>query len=337
MDSNRNKFWVQTFGNVVRYIRERNDVSVSETAGSSSRLTVSVTHNLDNSIFNFPITIRRPLPSGWTMASAFQDGQDLGAQIVNVNGTQYIMFDAVPNAGNVTITTGDGVVFYQHYYYGGAASQTLGAGSYTISQLAAKGMPNDWASSVRIPNGYTVTLYQHDNFTGTSWTLTGDTPEFGSFGANDQASSVVVEKAFDGVYKIVARHSGKAIDSYNFGTENGTPLVQWPYWGGTNQQWQVTHEGNGEYSIVGVHSGKCIDIANWDAYDGAAVQLYSYWGGTNQKYYIIPTDSGYYSISPTHAPEFCLDVSGISQDDGALIHLWTWLGGTNQQWAFQAP
>jgi oligosaccharide reducing-end xylanase len=29
MDSNRSKFWVETFGNVVRYIRERNDVSIT--------------------------------------------------------------------------------------------------------------------------------------------------------------------------------------------------------------------------------------------------------------------------------------------------------------------
>jgi len=231
----------------------------------------------------------------------------------------------------------DGVTFYEHYNYGGAASQSLDAGSYTLSQLAALGMPNDWASSARIPSGYTVTLYEHDNFTGLSWTLTADTPEFGSIGANDQASSVVVEKTLNGVYKIVARHSGKAIDAYDFGTSNGTPQVQWPYWGGTNQQWLVTDEGNGEYSIIGVHSGKCIDINNWDAFKGAIVQLWDYWGTTNQRYYIIPTDSGYYSISPTHAPEFCLDVAGISGDDGALIHLWTWLGGQNQQWAFQAP
>lgn len=156
-------------------------------------------------------------------------------------------------------------------------------------------------------------------------------------GSNQQWSLTPVANGLaSGVYHIVARHSGKAIDAYNFGTSNGTPLVQWPYWGGENQQWVVTDEGNNEYSIIGLQSGRCIEVANWGMTDGSAVQLWDYWGQTNQKYYLTPTDSGYYRISPTHAPNSCLDVDGISSDDGALIHLWIWLGGNNQQWAFQS-
>lgn len=93
-----------------------------------------------------------------------------------------------------TITT-SGVTFYQDTNYGGAASQALGVGTYTLSQLAAKGMPNDWASSVRIPSGRTVIMYSDDNFTGTSWTLTSDTPNFPGLSpnANDMVSSVKVQ------------------------------------------------------------------------------------------------------------------------------------------------
>jgi hypothetical protein len=88
-----------------------------------------------------------------------------------------------------------GVTFYQDINYGGTASQVLPVGNYTLSQLAALGVVNDWASSVRIPAGRTVIMYQHDNFTGTSWTLTADTPHFGllSPNANDQVSSCRVQ------------------------------------------------------------------------------------------------------------------------------------------------
>src|SRR5262249_35752058 len=48
--------------------------------------------------------------------------------------------------------TVSGVTFYADTNYGGAASQVLPVGTYTISQLAARGMPNDWASSVRVPS-----------------------------------------------------------------------------------------------------------------------------------------------------------------------------------------
>jgi hypothetical protein len=84
-----------------------------------------------------------------------------------------------------------GVVFYQDVDYGGAASTVLGKGNYTLAQLAAAGVPNDWASSARVPSGWTVTMFAADNFTGTSWTRTADTPNFISLSpnANDTLSS----------------------------------------------------------------------------------------------------------------------------------------------------
>ena len=235
------------------------------------------------------------------------------------------------------IPKGDGVTFYADYNYGGSASQALGVGSYTISQLAAKGMPNDWASSVKVPSGYTLKMYADDNFTGTCWTLTADQSNFGSIGANDQVSSVKVESNITGTKKIIARHSGKAIDAYNQGTGNGTKIIQWPYWGGAGQQWTVTDTGSSQYKIIGVQSGKAIDINNWDTSNGAKVQLWDYNGGTNQKFNITATDGGYYRITPTHATGSCLDVYYASTSDGADVLLCQWNGGANQQWAFQAP
>jgi len=71
----------------------------------------------------------------------------------------------------------------------------LPVGTYTTSQLASRGMPNDWASSVRVPSGRTVIMYSNDNFAGTSWTRTADTPNFITLSpsANDQVSSVRVQ------------------------------------------------------------------------------------------------------------------------------------------------
>jgi len=104
----------------------------------------------------------------------------------------------IPNANDqmtsCRVANGD-VVFYQNTQYGGTASQGLPVGNYTTSQLAAKGMPNEWASSVRVPAGRTVIMYASDNFAGTSWTRTSDTPDFTilSPNANDQVSSVKVQ------------------------------------------------------------------------------------------------------------------------------------------------
>jgi alpha-L-fucosidase len=86
---------------------------------------------------------------------------------------------------------GTEVTFYQDYNYGGTAV-ALGKGNYTMSQLTAAGIPNDWVSSIKVPSGSTVEIYQHDNFAGTKWTFTGDAPNFGDSGCNDVMSSVKI-------------------------------------------------------------------------------------------------------------------------------------------------
>lgn len=93
-----------------------------------------------------------------------------------------------------TIST-TGVTFYQNTSYGGTASQVLPVGNYTLQQLAARGVPNDWASSVRVPSGRTLIMYADDNFSGASWTRTADTPNFSSLSPNadNQVSSCRVQ------------------------------------------------------------------------------------------------------------------------------------------------
>jgi hypothetical protein len=94
-----------------------------------------------------------------------------------------------------SVVSGASVVFYQDVNYGGTASQGLAKGTYTQAQLAARGVVNDWASSTRIPAGWTVIMYANDNFGGTSWTLTADTPNFVNLNpnANDQMSSCKIQ------------------------------------------------------------------------------------------------------------------------------------------------
>jgi V8-like Glu-specific endopeptidase len=88
-----------------------------------------------------------------------------------------------------------GVVFYEDVRFAGAAGQPLSVGRHPLAALEAKGLQNDWASSVRVPAGRTVTLFEHHDFTGTQWRLTADTADLTQLqpGANDTISSVVVE------------------------------------------------------------------------------------------------------------------------------------------------
>ena len=70
---------------------------------------------------------------------------------------------------------------------------TFGPGSYRTADIVARGGANDAASSVRVPAGFTVTLYTNDNFSGSSLVLTGDDSCFtNDTGFNDTVSSLRV-------------------------------------------------------------------------------------------------------------------------------------------------
>ncbi|MFO1477458.1 MAG: polysaccharide deacetylase family protein [Verrucomicrobiota bacterium] len=101
--ANTNRYWVDTFANVARYIRERNDVSVAEVAADSSSVTVRVTDTLTNTIYDVPVTVRRPLPAGWPWALAVQNGAAIPCGVVTNNSQAFAVFDALPDGGDVTL------------------------------------------------------------------------------------------------------------------------------------------------------------------------------------------------------------------------------------------
>jgi arabinoxylan arabinofuranohydrolase len=81
--------------------------------------------------------------------------------------------------------------FYQDTDFGGTAV-SLDSGNYTTTQLLAAGIPDNWASAIKVPAGYTVEMYDQDNFSGTKWTFTADNSNFLVSGCNDTMSSVKI-------------------------------------------------------------------------------------------------------------------------------------------------
>lgn len=104
LKANQDKFWVSTFANVALYIKERNAVSVMELSNQDSSITLQVTDNLADSLYNYPITLRRPLPANWQAARILQNNQPVEAQIVEISSIKYIMFDVVPDGGEIVIS-----------------------------------------------------------------------------------------------------------------------------------------------------------------------------------------------------------------------------------------
>lgn len=96
--------WIATFGDVAKYMRERvhAKVNVKET---KNKFTVELTHPLDQSMYNLPLTLRTTVPSSWKKASVKQDGKSKPVDILNDGQGHYILYQMIPNKGVADITS----------------------------------------------------------------------------------------------------------------------------------------------------------------------------------------------------------------------------------------
>lgn len=79
-----------------------------------------------------------------------------------------------------------GICFYEHINYQGQSYCTSASTAWIGAQW------NDRISSVRVPAGYKVELFQHANYGGRVLALTGDTANLVGLGFNDLASSLKI-------------------------------------------------------------------------------------------------------------------------------------------------
>jgi oligosaccharide reducing-end xylanase len=163
LKANDAKFWVNTFGNVARYVKERNCVSVKETAVNDTTINLAVTDTLKkDNWYNFPLTFRRTLPTGWTAAGVTQNGKSVTTEIVEVSSVKYIQFDAVPDGGSVVISKSEATGL--NPVNGSSKSQKFKVwvdGKSILFDVPGKCLPNP---TIALFNSNGMLIESHKNF-----------------------------------------------------------------------------------------------------------------------------------------------------------------------------
>ena len=98
------KCWVSTFASVSKYIRERNSAVVAVQSMSDSLIVLQVTDGLPDSVYNYPLTLRRPLPLNWPAAEVKQNDMPVSTMYTKIDTVVYLIFKAIPDAGDVKLT-----------------------------------------------------------------------------------------------------------------------------------------------------------------------------------------------------------------------------------------
>ena len=149
---------------------------------------------------------------------------------------------------------------YEHSNYGGRAV-SLEEGSYDYKDILAKGIANDQISSLRVSDGYKVTIYDDEGFKGTSKEFTSDASYVGDE-MNDKTSSIKIEKI---------NNQTSTTTSYN--------TVKLP-----NGKYSIKSVANEKY-VAAENGGSDPIVANRDNYSGS-------W----ETFYIVNNDDGTVSI-----------------------------------------
>lgn len=139
---NDSKIWVAPMGHVAMYIKERN-ASTATASTSGSSITVKLTHKIADNIskYEYPLSLRVQNSSNWTTVSGTQGGKAITTSIKD----GYIYFDAVPNGGDIVISSG---------------------GSSTNPSSSASTQPQPGSSASTITSTASITIEMEDYMQG---------------------------------------------------------------------------------------------------------------------------------------------------------------------------
>lgn len=96
------RLWVATFQDVTKYMRERmrGQVTASRRGGT---IEVELRHSLPGGIYDLPLTLKTYVPAGWASVEVRQGSRTTSARPVRDDRGAYVLYQAVPNVGPVTL------------------------------------------------------------------------------------------------------------------------------------------------------------------------------------------------------------------------------------------
>jgi Ricin-type beta-trefoil lectin domain-like len=135
-----------------------------------------------------------------------------------------------------------------------------------------------------------------------------------------------------GHYRILARHSGKAVVVRSGSTAEGANVVQGtPGGAAPNDEWTFETLGDGHYRILNRHSGQALNVSGGSIANAGDVVQSAYHGDpmASDEWRVENVGGGFHRIANRRSGKV-LNVAGASTAEGANVDQWTWRS-VNQQ------
>lgn len=105
---NENKLWCTTFGDAIKYVRERqNSVAYADLIDNQVIVEVVTDNtNIPADIFNHPLTVKTSVPAEWSMVSYSVGDETETAKVFEENGSTWAYVNVLPNTKATVISAG---------------------------------------------------------------------------------------------------------------------------------------------------------------------------------------------------------------------------------------
>lgn len=102
--SSEKNIWVETVGNITRYIKERENASYQIITSSADLIEINVSDNLDNSIYNYPLSAYIKIPIDWNYIRTEQNGIIDTLTTTLTDSGRIALIKVIPDNGSLKIT-----------------------------------------------------------------------------------------------------------------------------------------------------------------------------------------------------------------------------------------
>ncbi len=102
--SSDKEVWVETVGNINRYIKERDNSQYQIISASSELIEINVSDNLDNTIYNFPLSAYIKVPDNWQFVKTAQNGMIDTLQVLVTDTGSVVLANVIPDNGILKLT-----------------------------------------------------------------------------------------------------------------------------------------------------------------------------------------------------------------------------------------
>jgi peptidoglycan/xylan/chitin deacetylase (PgdA/CDA1 family) len=97
--SDSKEVWVETMGNVTRYMKEREQFQYNVTVQTDTQIQINTTGSLNNQIYNYPLTVDITVPSDWEGAFVIQGSRTDTVNTIVAGNSAYVRTKIIPDGG----------------------------------------------------------------------------------------------------------------------------------------------------------------------------------------------------------------------------------------------